>query len=250
MLFSVLELTSDWGIHPKCVLHVGAHLAEESKDYTLNGWGPVTWVEGQPELVAKLRQTLDKETNHVFQGYVWDQSGENLKFNIASNSQSSSLLEFGTCGMSYPEISFIESYSVTTTTLQDLLSRDSIFEFINIDLQGSELRALRGIGPASEESKWVYSEVNKVEVYKNCTLVSKLDAHLLSLGFVRRNTRWVSGKGWGDALYSKKQEKSPVIKFTHRLIRSLLWKTEANLKYIVNVLRNRKHLFIESLKRK
>ncbi len=55
MLISLSKLRSFWGINPTGVLHVGAHLGEELEGYFKNQFGPVTWIEAQPNLVQLLR---------------------------------------------------------------------------------------------------------------------------------------------------------------------------------------------------
>ena len=204
MLISVESLAKIWKIQPKGVLHVGAHLAEEAEDYAQYNWGKTIWVEAQANLVDQLRNTLDPQHNQVIHAAVWSKSGLTLQFNVSSSSQSSSLLNFGTHKKDYPDIFVTNSYSVTTTTLFDVLDEDSEFDFVNLDIQGVELEALMGLGPHFDRVKWIYSEVNKKEVYENCSDVKEIDQFLEERGFKRVATRWIRGQGWGDALYIRK----------------------------------------------
>jgi FkbM family methyltransferase len=204
MLFDVSELVRNWNIRPKGVLHVGAHKAEEWPRYEEHSWTPVIWVEGQTELVEYLLQSLPKEDNEIIQAYVWSESGVEKTFNVASNGQSSSLLEFGSHAIDYPEIQFQEILTVRTKRLDDVLSDKPPFDFVNIDLQGVELEALIGLGQFIHQVKWIYTEVNRKEVYVDCTNVKELDLYLETFGFSRVATRWCLGKGWGDALYVQK----------------------------------------------
>ena len=48
------------------------------------------------------------------------------------------------------------------------------------------------------------TEVNRVDVYKNCAKVDELDEFLKSFGFIRVETTW-DGITWGDALYIKQK---------------------------------------------
>jgi hypothetical protein len=75
-------------------------------------------------------------------------------------------------------------------------------DFLNIDLQGAELKALKGMGEVLRQFKWAYLEVNKAELYKGCALVEDIDMYLLGYGFKRVETKW-TGADWGDALYVK-----------------------------------------------
>jgi hypothetical protein len=92
---------------------------------------------------------------------------------------------------------------VLTKRLDEIIPSIQFANFLNIDIQGVELQALKGLGSRINEFNWVYTEVNKSEVYKDCTLIGDLDAYLVGHGFKRISTRWVIGKGWGDALYAK-----------------------------------------------
>lgn len=223
MLFSVANLTKYWNIQPSGVLHVGAHEAEEATDYEQANWLPVVWVEGQSALVEKIRTRLDPKSHRVFQAFVWDISGEVLKFKQTNNSQSSSLLDFGTHAEDYPYVSVQEEYAVTTSCLEDVVPLDCQFEFINLDLQGVELQALKGLGKKIENAKWIYTEVNKKQVYKGCTMVSDLDEYLSKFNFKRVVTRWVYGKGWGDALYVRRDIKLPTNYILQRVSMSVVW---------------------------
>jgi FkbM family methyltransferase len=207
MLIPVQILKNYFGVRPKSILHIGAHRAEELKDYEKN-WAPfaqpIYWVEGQPLLVSELRKRADLVDHVIVEAFVWDVHGESLNFNMSTNSQSSSLLEFGTHLIKIPSISVENVIQVQTARLDQILPKAMVFEFINLDLQGVELQALKGLGNVISHSRWIYTEVNKEEVYKGCTKVTELDSYLKEFGFKRVVTKWVTGLGWGDALYIHK----------------------------------------------
>ena len=206
MLFELSDLKRIFNLPAMSVLHVGAHEGEESESYEALGWRPITWVEAQPDLVAKLQARLDPETNTVINAAVWDESGINLSFNISSNSQSSSLLNFGTHASDYPGVRYVTTIDVSTKRLDEILPAEADFQFINLDLQGAEGRALLGLGLLLTKSNYVYTEVNKREVYVGCSLIGELDSIMTVNGFSRVATRWVPFRGWGDAFYAKRSE--------------------------------------------
>jgi len=96
------------------------------------------------------------------------------------------------------EVSILRLY---TTRLDDLLPKTSKFDFINLDIQGSELEALKGLGDLLSGVNWIYTEVNRKPLYIDIPMVEELDSFLLSEGFKRRKTRWQFNAGSGDALY-------------------------------------------------
>ena len=207
MLIPVELLKKDFGVTPKSILHIGAHKAEELDEYTKHWFPfeqPIYWVEGQPLLAHELRNRTDLAEHVVVEAFVWNVHGETRTFNLSSNSQSSSFLMFGTHLEKIPAITMDDTLEVQTVRLDRVLSKDLRFEFINLDLQGVELQALQGLGNIIRNTNWIYTEVNKEEVYKGCTLVTDLDAYLKQFGFKRVITKWVRGLGWGDALYIHK----------------------------------------------
>ena len=71
---------------------------------------------------------------------------------------------------------------------------------MNIDIQGAELLALKGMGDLIKYFDYVYLEVNSDYVYKKCALVHEIDDYLSKYNYVRVETSWTDAK-WGDALY-------------------------------------------------
>lgn len=212
MLITPRELFENWNVLPKSVLHVGAHLGEESSLYDEVKWFPVIWIEAQPSLINELLSKLDPEKNQILEAAIWDIGGLSMPLNIASNSQSTSLLDFGTHAKSYPEIINIESIVVETKRLDEIIESSEMPNFINLDIQGVELNALRSLGELILEVDYIYMEVNWREVYKGCSRVWEIDRYLEQFGFFRVTTRWYLRPGWGDALYLKKEIKSQSIK--------------------------------------
>jgi len=204
LLIPIKILDKIWNIQPSGVLHVGAHLAEESSEYDRFKWGEefgIHWIEGQTELADILRQRFVGTRNSIYEGVVWHSSNEVLTFNISNNSQSSSVYEFGSHSSNYPEVIFQSERKVNTITIADLIPRSAKFDFINLDIQGAELNALKGLGDRLSSVKWIYTEVNAREVYKGCATITEIDEFLESNGFLRVSTSWVKDAGWGDALY-------------------------------------------------
>ena len=212
MLITPCELMEIWNVSPRSILHVGAHLGEESLLYDEVNWSPVIWIEAQPSLIEALHSKLDLKTNRIIEAAIWDVGGQSKSLHIASNSQSTSLLDFGTHAKSYPEITSIGSFMVQTKRLDEIIKSTEMPDFINLDIQGVELRALQSLGELIAEVDYIYMEVNWREVYKNCSRVWEVDKYLEQFGFYRATTRWYLRPGWGDALYLKNTVKSRSLK--------------------------------------
>lgn len=202
MLISVVHLERFFGVHPKGVLHVGAHEAEELADYVKHGWGNVAWVEMLPEKFEALQKRFAGDpSNLVFHAACWDRDGETLPVHRADNGQASSLLAPQYHLTAHPWVNFKQDEHILTSRLDTILPAHLSFDFLNMDIQGAELRALRGLGKRIEPVKWVFVEVNTKRLYADCALVNELDDYLKPYGFQRFATMMYGRSGWGDALY-------------------------------------------------
>jgi FkbM family methyltransferase len=214
MFIPVIELFHNYNVKPRTILHIGAHQAEESKPYDKFFNVPVIWIEAQPNLCLELRKRLSPLTNTIIEACVLDVDDKIVTFNVSTNSQSSSVLDFGTHSFDYPDVLVTEKLSMKTQKLETILTGYEIPDFINLDIQGVELKALKSLGNSISKVSVIYTEVNKKEVYKGCDLIDDIDNFLANYGFRRICTRWVLGAGWGDALYlSKKVKRRSFIQF-------------------------------------
>lgn len=192
----------------KGVIHVGAHEAEELPAYTRAGITKVLWVEANPlkwDLLGdKLLPYSDMTLGRFAAAAV---SNQMAVLNVASNGQSSSILELGSHQDSYPNIKFIDRVNVELFAVDDWIDQlpidRSSYNFVNLDIQGYELEALRGMTKQLTKVDYVYTEVNISDVYKGCAKIGDLDLFLADFGFKRVATK-DTGEGWGDAFYSRK----------------------------------------------
>lgn len=209
MLIEATALARIFAVQPSGILHVGAHQAEEQELYRAAGWlarDRVIWVEAQPSLARELAQRFAGTAARVIEAVAWDVDGAVLELKVASNSQSTSVFDFGSHAASYPEITTTERRVVTGRRLDTLLTASDHFDFVALDIQGAELAALRGLGDRLATVRWVYTECQQTSVYADAPDVRALDAFLEPRGFVRVATRWAGHYGWGDALYGRAED--------------------------------------------
>lgn len=217
MLIPVNELTSIWRVKPTGIIHVGAHEAEERDAYLSAGWKvPFLWVEAQNKKANQLKDRLPTG-DKIVHAAAWSLSGVKLNLNVTNNSQSTSVLKLKDHSKKYPDVVVTNIESVYTVTLDDLVIQNFLPEFIALDIQGAELEALKGAQNSLAKIKWVYTEVNKKELYSGCCLISDIDSYLKKYEFVRVATKWVVGAGWGDALYIK-NHLVPKLTFREKLL--------------------------------
>lgn len=202
MLLDLEVLTRAFDLHPSSVVHVGAHSAEEAPLYRRLGVSEVFWVEANPTLLEDLRR-IEAEPGHTVIGaLVDDQPRLDVPFHVTTSSQASSLLPLGTTSKHHPEIQPQSTVALNATTLDELgATYDfSRVDMLNLDIQGAELRALRGARALLGQVDLIYSEVNREELYEGCAMVWEIDELLSGYGLERVRTYWGSA-GWGDALY-------------------------------------------------
>lgn len=189
-----------YNIRPKGVLHIGANVGEEAPIYEQLGIKKQIWIEGNPEIFLKLKANIAHNPEAIALNYLIGDEEKEVTFHIANNGgQSSSVLELGTHATQHPDVHFVRDIQAKMYRIDGLgLDLEGV-DFINIDLQGFEMQALKGMGDLLNGFKWAYLEVNRADVYKGCAQIESMDLFMLANGFRRVETRWILN--WGDALY-------------------------------------------------
>ena len=218
MLITIQELRQRFNIHVTGILHVGAHKCEELVQYLQLGVpkSNIYWIEALQELVDEMRQN-DRETK-IYQAVISETDNEVVTFNITRNdhtgdTQSSSILEFGSHATSHPQVKVVDKRMLLTSRLETVIAREQIdmttVNFMNLDIQGVELRALKSMEQHLKHIKYIYTEVNTEQVYKGCDQMSDLTDYLSRFGFRLADKRIYSQFGWGDAFYIRGDPVSP-----------------------------------------
>jgi len=202
MLISLHELVKKYNIKFKGILHVGAHECEELNNYvSYISKDQILWVEAMED---KVKLCKDRFPGVKIEHAVISDKIEKVTFNISNNGQSSSILDFGLHSHFHPEVVFVNSIEMETKLLKDIICNHDIdYNFINLDIQGVELRALKSMEEYLHKVDYIYTEVNSDYVYKDCDLVTELDDYLNKFEFTRVETSWMGDCLWGDAFYIK-----------------------------------------------
>jgi FkbM family methyltransferase len=184
------------------ILHIGGHLAEELDLYQKIDVVNVIWIEANEERAEQIKNIVPSD-HIVVCAVVGDESGKIVKFNEANNGQSSSIFELGTHAVEHPEVHYISSSEAEMQRIDDLADIYDFndFNFVNLDIQGAELLALKGMGDLLDSVDFIYCEVNKNSLYDGCALIDEIDNYLID--FERVITEWTPF-GWGDAFYVRK----------------------------------------------
>ena len=149
MLIPFNTIYEKYNLKIKGILHLGAHLLEEKSDYDSKNISKVVWIEGNPKIVQQAKEKADGKVHIVYNYLISDTDDEEVEFNIANNGQSSSILKLGKHSIYHPDVIYTNSIKAKTKTLKTIIEDNSLdindYNFLNIDLQGVELKALRGL---------------------------------------------------------------------------------------------------------
>ena len=208
MLIPFQELFARHRVRPQGVLHLGANEGQEAAAYHKQRISTVIWVEALPDVCVRLEKHLLQWPGHhkVLCACVSDMDGVGVQFHVANNqAQSSSFLEFGTHTKEHPSVKWVRHETLHTVRVDTLFAKHGVELlgddwFLNVDLQGAELLALRGMGDLLRHFRWAYIEVNERGLYKGCPLVGDVDAFMDHHGFTGAEVR-MTDFGWGDKLY-------------------------------------------------
>ena len=202
MLIPLHNLVKKFNIQFKGILHVGAHECEELKDYEVYlHRNQILWIDALPHKVDICKK---RYPNVLIENAVVSDVVETIRFNVSNNGQSSSMLDFGLHTTFHPQVKYVTCFETETKLLKNILPNYNInYNFLNLDIQGAELKALKGMEEYLNNIDYIYTEVNSDYVYKGCALIGELDEYLLRFGLHRVETKWTDYK-WGDAFYIRK----------------------------------------------
>lgn len=193
----------------KGAIHVGANVGEERYWYNEQKFSKVLWFEPNKDLFPKLVEHLGEFPNQIAFNIGIHDYLEEAVLHISNNAgQSSSLLDLGLHSKYHPEVIYIKDQEVVLTRLDYFLedSGEKIedYNFLNIDVQGTELNVLKSLGDQLGKLDYIYLEVNDLEVYKECACICDIDEYLYIFGFIRIKTHMTKAH-WGDAFYIKER---------------------------------------------
>jgi FkbM family methyltransferase len=184
---------------PNGILHVGANTGQEAELYWLLGVKHVLWIEANPNIYPELVENVSKY-GHLTENYAAGNYNGTVTLHVANNGGlSSSVLELGTHAVAHPTVRYVKDIEVEIRRI----TPDPKYDFLVLDTQGSELEVLLGMRDHVNNFKWILSEINREELYKDCVLVDELDTYLGNYGFRRVETEWENTTGWGEGFYLK-----------------------------------------------
>ena len=202
MLLNFVDLVKKYKMEIRGVLHIGAHFGQEIILYEQCNIKNIMFFEPVPATFKMLSNNIGSKAILVNTALGNTEGEIEMFIETANKGQSSSILEPEFHLIQYPGITFPEKIKVPITKLDNFITQKDNFNFINVDVQGCELEVFKGSVNFLNHIDYIISEVNKANLYKNCSRVEELDEFLKTYKFKRVETDW-AGDTWGDALYIK-----------------------------------------------
>lgn len=212
MLIPFKELIQKHGIRPTGVFHIGANTGQEYHPYMAEGIIYHIWIEPIPAVFDQLLKHVGptNSRSRCIQACVSDVSLKHVVFKITNNNgESSSFLNLKKHLEYHPTVQVEQTIEMLTLTADDIIDYFSInpaqYNFLNLDIQGAELLALKGMEKNLKYIDYVYTEVNEAELYEGCALVHEIDQFLAKHGFVPVECKMTDNQ-WGDKFYIRKDK--------------------------------------------
>lgn len=210
MYASLKEIIKKYNLNITGIIHLGGCKGEELFSYYRNNINNVLLVEANPDLIKFLKikrffyNTFTKMKINLEYFAATDRDNDFLTLNVTNNIQSSSILKLHKHSILHPEVKVIKEIEVKSYTINSLFEQDydiKNYNFMNLDIQGAELLALKGSDKILQNITAIYTEINYDEVYKDCALINELDEYLNKFNLKRVFTTTPESDYWGDALY-------------------------------------------------
>ena len=140
-----------------------------------------------------------------------DKVKENIDWDFGN--KSSSLLPPDKHLETTPWVKFNEIIDVQTDTLFNFLSENNIskIDFVHMDVQGAELKVLRGAGSYLKNIRAIWLEVSDITLYKNQPIKQQIEDFMVDNGFLLVKSTLEGSVG--DQLYLNKNHFSKI--FVH-----------------------------------
>lgn len=204
-----IGLISHLGLECRGVIHVGANQGQEFDSYRRAGLESVIYIEPIPQIFAKLKERISVDgRHHAFNALCTDREGDEVEFHVASNSgQSSSIFEFGSHAEHHPEVTYIGTLRLRTTTLDHIVfgtpSLDPrLLDCLVLDVQGAEAKVLAGAKRTLGLCRFVFAEVGEGGVYRGDQPLEQIVDTLKAEGFVLKSLD-INRYGWGNVFLVK-----------------------------------------------
>lgn len=205
MLLNFSELLRKYNIKVSGVVQVGTHRGQEHDLYIQHGISKMVYIEPDKENFNILVQRFGSNENVILVNTACgDKEGEEVAHvEHCNQGQSSSLLAPKVHLTQHIEVVFDDAAIWSVIPLDKIPFKRELYNLLNVDVQGYEAYVFRGAKETLKHTDYIFTEVNRHEMYEGCAMIEDLDEMLVD--FKRVETGWASeNHGWGDALYIRR----------------------------------------------
>jgi len=206
MLLNLNELNKKYNLNITGVIHIGGHHGEEDPTYNSLGIKNVIYFEPLQESFNTLKSRVSPD--RILYNVALGNEEREVEMYVEENNQrmSSSILEPKIHLTQYPHIVFNKKETPKMMKLDSIEFNREDYNMINIDVQGYELEVFKGGKKTLDSIDYIISEINKVHLYENGTLITELIDFLKEHNFELVEESW-DGVTWGDGLFIKQNKK-------------------------------------------
>jgi FkbM family methyltransferase len=188
-------------VKPIGIIHVGANTCQELPLYLAHGIHNRLWIEPMTELEFPNKETII----HVAIGEKNEEIS--VVYQASNNNESTSLLKPIKHIEMYNNINFnLAKIPTKIVTLEEVIKNNlgggQNFNYLVLDIQGMELKALKGLGQYANHFDVIITEAYIDELYEDCGKLIEIQQLLTDYQMVEFIAE--PYKGWGDAAFIKK----------------------------------------------
>ena len=208
MLINIEYLFNKYLIEPKNISHFGAHVGQEVQSYIDLGFQHINLFEPQKDIFEILVKSFGSDNRITLFNIGLGSSNQVVPIysDKENRGESASVLKPKKHKILYPDITFEVNEEINIKRYDSLDIKD--VNFLVLDIQGYELEALKGAQGELISVDYIYTEINREDLYENNTLINDLDKYLAKFNFIRVETRWAKNGllPWGDGFYLKENK--------------------------------------------
>lgn len=204
MLLDFHQLVRKYDMKIKGVIQVGCHRGEEDELYNSIGVKKKIYIEPTANNFRILQSKFDDE-NIILVNVACGEKEESAVAYVDTTNQgmSSSLLAPKDHLVQHRDVIFNDAELWKVVPLDNIPFERCDYNLLNMDCQGYDDRVLKGATKTLEHIDYIFTEINRSEMYESCCMIDDLDNILYD--FKRVETGWASpSHGWGDSLYIRK----------------------------------------------
>jgi len=198
------------------IVHVGAHHGEEVEQYVRLGFDKIVLIEANPEAYEALITKFGADERIRIFNYAICDRVETVNFHLhasrSGSAEPASILRMKRFSEIVPTLYTRKTIQIPAITLDALLDRHALrpadYNYLNIDIQGAEILALKGATTVLASMDVVVCEVNLVELYEGGPTEEEIVALLQDHGFAKKHAVYhtlydehSTFPAWGECLF-------------------------------------------------